>query len=250
MKNKFCTNCGSSLEENAKFCTKCGAKVQTIVADSLSKSESGEKTLSKIDLVSVKSESLHLGVDAKNDLKNLAKDPKATFQKLDLFDYGAILGGILTLLGVYFFKFVNISVSDFNFSGSLSSLVKQIDTLINGALGTLAQSFGAGSEISKAKTVVTELKFVIAILTISSLMAIVAVFVKNKIAKLISIVLAAISFITFFVMNSGITEAFKAMDVSSSEVVNGAGGKVIVVGLLLMLITIAVKTYQGFVKKS
>ena len=110
--NKFCTNCGSPLNENDKFCTKCGFCVINV-----------EEKPAEEKIVDSKTEEPSEKASPSSTKKSPKKDKKKRKKGKVFLIILAILAGIAALLFLMWFAFGNIFF--------LSSLSKDVAASIN-----------------------------------------------------------------------------------------------------------------------
>ncbi|MGY3713734.1 zinc-ribbon domain-containing protein [Lactococcus petauri] len=226
-KKNSCTNCGEQLNESSVFCPHCGTK-QTIVEEtSTITSEPQNSSMSNF----------------KDKVKNIMRK-----YHLIPSDIIAIVGAIITLLGVYVFKFFDITIP---FLGHQSSTLAGSVKFIKQFLG-LGESLRSGSSVSgEVSSMIHQLQFFIAAMTILPLVVIVCTFINKKISKIISGVAALLVTILYFIFNAKVQSAI-ASNSSSKDLINslfGPAGMIIIIGLLVMLGG-ACYTLYLFLKKS
>lgn len=209
----ICTNYGKELEESSAFCPHCGTKQAIVEETSTITSEPQNPSMSNF----------------KDKMKNL-------MSKYHLIpsDIIAIVGAIITLLGVYIFKFFDITIP---FLGHQSSTLAGSVKFIKQFLG-LGESLGSGSAVSgEVSSMIHQLQFFIVTMTILPLVVIVCTFINKKISKIISGVAALLVTILYFIFYAKVQTAI-ASNSSSKDLLNslfGPAGTIIIFGVVVML---------------
>lgn len=204
MEKNICKNCGEELEKDSMFCSHCGTK--QVTEDKTANQAAGYVTMFK----------------DKMDKYHLIPS-----------DIVSILGGFITLLGVYVFHFFDIDVP---IVGHLSSTLAGSVKLIKQFSG-LASLGGNNSMSGEVTSIIHQLNFFIALMTILPIVVIICTFIHKKYAKIGGSVAALLVSILYFIFNS----KFKAGIASSGESKNlvdsmfGPAGTIIIIGLLIML---------------
>ncbi|ETD04264.1 hypothetical protein N568_0108750 [Lactococcus garvieae TRF1] len=215
MKNQkhICRNCGIELNRSNEFCPHCGTKQTIVEENSTITSEPQNSSMSNF----------------KDKIKNLMGR-----YHLIPSDIIAIVGAIITLLGVYVFKFFDITIP---FLGHQSSTLAGSVKFIKQFLG-LGESLGSGSSVSgEISSMIQQLQFFIVAMTILPLVVIVCTFINKKISKIISCVAALLVTILYFIFNAKVQSAI-ASNSSSKDLINsllGPAGTIIILGVLVML---------------
>lgn len=165
----ICTNCGKELGGASIFCSHCGTKQTIIEETSIITSEPRNPSMSSF----------------KDKMKNLMRK-----YHLIPSDIIAIVGAFITLLGVYVFNFLDITLP---FLGHQSSTLA-------GSIKLIKKGLGLGEYLGSVSSMVHQLKFFIAAMTILPLVVIICTFINKKITKIISGVAALLVTILFLTL--------------------------------------------------
>ena len=216
-KKNICTNCGKELDDSSIFCPHCGTK-QTSV-DETSSETIETKTPSSVSKFN-------------DNMKNI-------MGKYHLIpsDIIAVLGAVITLLGVYVFHFFDVNIPLLgHMSSTLAGSMKFVKQLLE-----LGESLGGTSSVSgEVSSMIHQLQFFVAAMTVFPIIVIVCTFINKKISKTI----------LYFIFNAKVQSAI-ASSADSKDLINsmfGPAGSIIMVGLLIMLGGSCYSLYSFFKK--
>ena len=226
-KKNICTNCGKELDDSSIFCPHCGKK-QTSV-DETSSETIETKTPSSVSKFN-------------DNMKNI-------MGKYHLIpsDIIAVLGAVITLLGVYVFHFFDVNIPLLgHMSSTLAGSMKFVKQLLE-----LGESLGGTSSVSgEVSSMIHQLQFFVAAMTVFPIIVIVCTFINKKISKTIGSVVALLVTILYFIFNAKVQSAI-ASSADSKDLINsmfGPAGSIIMVGLLIMLGGSCYSLYSFFKK--
>ncbi|MDR0299746.1 MAG: hypothetical protein LBI13_06650 [Streptococcaceae bacterium] len=168
-------------------------------------------------------------------MKNL--EIKIDLKRLSFLDLLGIVGAILVLVGVFALDFIHFGEGAFTIRGSLASLPDKLR-----ALESLVSTLGASSN-NNLHTAIIQLTVTIWLFSLTSVALIVFSFFKNKGTKIGVLGLVFLSFVTDLFLNERVGSLLTSMKLSGT---NALGGKVIFVGLIVMLVAQILLVIQAF----
>ena len=206
---KFCINCGASLDSDSMFCPSCGAK---------------QSTSAKISTDEIVPETVAYSISLKDKFNNMTSK-----YHLIPSDIIVMIGAFITILGIYIFNAFSITLPDlrslnYTFAGQIGYYKMSLETVLD------------SDSTDSILWAYHEIVVIVVVLTIISIMMVVSTFINKRIFKIISVI--ALLMITIWYYTKKIQIVTGASDAYSESIANiqfGPAYNVILIGMLVML---------------